>query len=86
MVVQEVLLKYGKGDGRPAPQQRLRRCEWEGGERRDVPTVWGDAGGSSGTSTYSLHMPALKAVLVAEADARAEAYEALRGLAANDYD
>jgi hypothetical protein len=82
VVVQEILLKNGKGDGRPAPQQRLRRCEWVDGERRDLPTVWGDAGGSGGTSTYSLHMPALKAVHVAEADPRLEAYEALRELRA----
>jgi hypothetical protein len=79
-VVQEILLKNGKGDGRPPPQQRLRRCEWVDGERRDLPTVWGDAGGSGGTTTYSLHMPALKAVQVAEADPRLEAYEALREL------
>lgn len=75
LVVQEVLLKFGKGDGKPLPQARVRRCEWVDGVRRDVPE------GSGGTSTYNLHMPAVKPAVVAEADPRMEAYETLRELA-----
>ena len=82
IVALEILLRTGKGDGRPPSQQRIRCCEWVDGVRRDVQagsSSGGGGGGGGGTMTWSLHMPALKALHVAEAseDPRREAYEAL---------